>query len=306
MLGDSLTGACMAATYAGDYDAALAYYRETLTICDQIDSVWAQAGARHNIGFVLSDRGDIGEALAVMETSIQLSEQVGFLSPLIIVRADLATLYGALGALGCAVSLAELAVQVAEQKMPIFRVYALAVLCQLRLRQGDVTGAEAVVAQMKSDPHPQGVGFFPVLTLLAEAAVRLAQGQLEQAAELAATAAAETQRLQTRPYHIDALTLQGAALLALEQTAAASQAWRAARLLAETLGARQRLWPVLIRLSQLAADPIEAGQLRQQAQEIIFYIAKQTPPDLRTAFLGSSPSAPAYGNDSTCSVSGGK
>jgi ATP/maltotriose-dependent transcriptional regulator MalT len=223
-----------------------------------------------------------------METSIQLSEQVGFLSPLIIVRADLATLYGALGALGRAVALAELAVQVAEQKMPIFRVYALAVLCQLRLRQGDVTSAEAVVTQMKSDPHPQGVGFFPVLTLLAEAAVRLAQGRLEQAAGLAATAVAETQRLQTSPYHIDALTLQGAALLALGQTAAARHAWRTARQLAESLGARCRLWPVLIRLSQLAANPAEAGQPRQQARDIVTKIAEQTPSDLRTAFLVSS------------------
>jgi hypothetical protein len=41
----------------------------------------------------------------------------------------------------------------------------------------------------------------------------------------------------------------------------------------------------LIRLSQLAAEPTEARQLRRQAQEIITSIARQTPPELRIAFL---------------------
>jgi tetratricopeptide (TPR) repeat protein len=285
MLGDSLTGACLAHVFTGEYDAAIACFEETLQISQIINTGWALAGCRHNIGFAFRDRGEMERAIAEMTESIRLSEVVGFISPLIVVRADLATVYGALGAFDRGLEMASQAVRVAESKMPIFRVYPLAVLTHLHLLQGCLAEAEALVGQMKNDPHREGVGFFPVLTLLAEAELALAQGHHERAYPLAEAAERVARHLDLRPYLVTALQLQGQALLNAGQRSAARERLLAACAEAEAIGARLRLWPILFNLSQLETAPTVANRLRQQAQEVVAYIAAHTPAELQTTFL---------------------
>lgn len=77
------------------------------------------------------------------------------------------------------------------------------------------------------------------------------------------------------------------------QSQVARERWQEARREAEALGARRRLWPILLALSRLEADPTDAERLRQQAREVVAYIADHTPPDptlepkvgLRASFL---------------------
>ena len=68
----------------GYYDAAIAFFEAALQISQTIDTLWALAGCRHNIGYVYADRGQVERAITEMEESIRLSEQIGFISPLII------------------------------------------------------------------------------------------------------------------------------------------------------------------------------------------------------------------------------
>jgi predicted ATPase/DNA-binding SARP family transcriptional activator len=284
MLGDSLVGVCLVCIFTGEYDAAIALFEETLQICQAIDSLWCQAGCRHNIGYVYGDRGQINEAIGVMEESIRLSEIVGFISPLIIVRADLATIYGALGAFERGLEIAQLGLNVAETKMPIFRVYALAALTHLHLWQGYLTEAETLVEQMKKDPHQDGY-VFPAMILQAEAELALAQGNYERARAIAEEAIILLRQLGVRIFLPATLYLQGQAWLGLGQPNTARDCWLEARVEAEAIGSRRMLWQILDALSRLETDPTEAERLRQQAREIAKYIADHSPPDLRASFL---------------------
>jgi hypothetical protein len=82
------------------------------------------------------------------------------------------------------------------------------------------------------------------------------------------------------------LYLQGQALRGLKQDQAARDRLLEARAEAEAIGSRRTLWRILYGLSQLEANPVQAARLRQQAQEIVEYIADhlhQAP--LRASFL---------------------
>jgi tetratricopeptide (TPR) repeat protein len=91
-----------------------------------------------------------------------------------------------------------------------------------------------------------------------------------------------------RSFLADALHFKGKALLAQGRVEAARAAWMEARAEAEALGSRRVLWPILAALAEIEAGrghAAEAQGLRQQAREIITYIADHCPPDLRNAFL---------------------
>jgi tetratricopeptide (TPR) repeat protein len=285
MLGDSLVGACLVAVFTGEYDAAIACFKEALQISQTSNNIWGLAGCRHNIGYVYGERGQVAEAIAVMEEGIRLSELVSFISPLIIVRADLAALYGMLGAFERGLATARLALNVAETKMPLFRPYALASLVRLHVWQGDLAEAESVVAQMKQDPHRHGWGVFPPMTLQVEAELTLARGRYELTAALAEEARVMLEQLGMRAFLPAALYTQGQAWLSLGQPNIARERWLAARVEAQAIDSRRMVWQILFALSQLESDPTEAKHLRQQGREVVQYIADHTPPDLRASFL---------------------
>ena len=83
----------------------------------------------------------------------------------------------------------------------------------------------------------------------------------------------------------ECLYLQGRAWLTLGQQEAAYVYFLEARAIAEAIGLRRMLWPILFALSQLEPNPTEAERLHQQAREIVAYIAGHTPADLRDSFL---------------------
>jgi DNA-binding SARP family transcriptional activator len=285
MLADSLVGACLVEIFTGEYDTAITCFEQALQINQTINNVWGLAGCRHNIGFVYGERGQMAEAIAVMEEGIRLSEAVGFISPLIIVRADLATLYGTLGAFDRGLEMARLALNVAETKMPLFRLYALAALIRLYVWQNRLPEAEAVLEQMKQDPHQHGWEIFPPMALQVESELALAQGSYEQATALAEEAIMILNQLGMRSFLPSTLYGQGQAWLNMGQSNLARERWLAAHALAEAMGSRRTGWQILFALSQLESNPTEAKFLRQQAQEAAQYIADHTPPDLRVSFL---------------------
>ena len=82
------------------------------------------------------------------------------------------------------------------------------------------------------------------------------------------------------------LHIRSQALLALGREDAACEGLEEARAVAEAIGSRRMLWQILYTLSQLESDLGQVAQLRQQACQIIEYIAGQIEQtDLRQSFL---------------------
>ena len=110
---------------------------------------------------------------------------------------------------------------------------------------------------------------------------------------------AHQQRMGIRSFICEGLLLKGQALLAQERVEEAYKVLSEAGAKSEAAGSRRVLWPVLFTLSQVETrrgHPSEAENLRQQAQEIIEYIADHTPPDLRSSFLASPQVRAVLGN----------
>jgi ATP/maltotriose-dependent transcriptional regulator MalT len=239
---------------------------------------------------VYYEQGDSGKAIEGLEQAIHLGEHAGFVGPLVAARASLAMVYGDLGAVDHGLELANLADAAAEVHIPAWRPWTLAVLARIYLLAGDVAQAETVVKASLSDADKVGFLSFAIfLASLSEAQLALAQGDCAHAIAVMDELSALLRKGGMRAYLPDALYLKAKALLAQNRVGEAHEVLADARAVAEAIGSRRSLWPILLSLSQLEAkrgNPVEAANLRQQTREIVEYIAGHAgTSELRTSFL---------------------
>ncbi|GIK42686.1 MAG: hypothetical protein BroJett011_65190 [Chloroflexota bacterium] len=271
--------------FMGQYEQGLALSAEAYQISQEINNVWGQWQSRGFTENAYWERGQPDQALLVLENVVRLGEQGGYPLPLTYSRAQLGLAYGALGLIERGLALARLALE-ADAQFPMFRVHILAVLAQLHLWQGQLTEAQALVDQARLDPlraaHPVWALYLPVV----EAELAVQQEDYAQALDVTAAYLPTLEQHEIRLYHLPTLYFRGQALLGQNQPDAARDCWLEARAIAEEMGSRRWLWPILFALSRLEPDPAQAKQLRQQAREIIDYISRHTPPDFRASILG--------------------
>ncbi|MCP4363424.1 MAG: AAA family ATPase [Chloroflexi bacterium] len=283
MLTDSLAAASYSCVHTGEYDEAVAFSEESFQLSQSIGNLWGQSSSRLGVGSAYWERGQPDRALAVMEEGIRLSELSGFYVPQILTQADLATIYGGLGTIEPGLETAHRALAIAEAQMPLFRPYVLGILAQLQLLNGNLAEAEVAVDQGIKDPNREAWPVYFMSVHLANCELVLRQGDYERAITVTDTFLTDWRQFGT--YIPKVLYFQSQALLGLGHDNAARDRLREARAEAEAMNARRPLWPILFALSQLEADPTEAERLRQQAREIIEYIADHAPTDLRVSFL---------------------
>lgn len=283
MLTDSLAAACYCCLHTGEYDQALAFSEEAFQLSQSIGSLWGQSNSVLGVGRAYWERGQPDQAVAVMEEGLRLSELSGFYVPQILTRADLAMIYGGLGATEPGLEIAHRALALAEAQIPVFRPYALGVLAQLLLLNGDLAEAEAVINQGIKDPNREVWLAYSLSFHLANCELPLKQGNYERA--ITATNTFLTDFRQFRAHIPKVLYFQGQALLGLGRDNPARDRLRKARTEAEAIDARWMLWQILAALSQIEPDPTIAQQLRQQTGQIIETIAHHTPAELRDSFL---------------------
>jgi hypothetical protein len=125
--------------------------------------------------------------------------------------------------------------------------------------------------------------------LLADAYLQLAQENPQRGLERMDYLIGRMRQAGVRQYMPEGLWLQGKALLALDEPGSARAALLDARKVARETGARRNLWQILWELSQLetaAGNLSDASLYKQQAQEIVTYIADHTgSEELRSSFL---------------------
>ncbi len=283
MLANSLASSCTVHIYTGDYDQALSFSEEAYEVSQAIGNLWGQSFSQYKIGDVYWERGQPDRAIAVMEESLRLSELSGFFVPQVETRADLAIVYGSLGAIERGLELAQLAFMGAQSQHSLWQAYGLAALAQLHLWQRNLAEAETTLDRGKKEHNWEIMPKFSVTFILAEGELALRQENYAQA--IAVTDLLLTKLRQFGQYMPKALYLQAQALLGLGQDNAARDRLREARAKAESIGSRWILWQILATLAEIETDPTEAAMLRQQAQDLIDYIADHTPAELRVSFL---------------------
>jgi tetratricopeptide (TPR) repeat protein len=262
-----------------------------MRLAEGLNSIDARALSRAWIGILHTDRGDLDQAIALSEEAVRLGEITGNVTALIGTRGDLARAYALLGDIEHGLALTQ---QAASDglRFPFIAPWAGSAAVQLRLLQGDLTGAQAALAALPDYRDlKRRAGFVPLMwgnVGLAEIQLAAALGDAASAERLAGELLQNFEQAGVRLRLPDARLLQAQALLALARPDEAWAALQTARAEAECLGARRVLWPILVALADIAEarGQAEAGGLRQQARQIVHYIAAHAPtPALRQSFV---------------------
>jgi hypothetical protein len=222
-----------------------------------------------------------------MVECIRLGEKAGFLGAQTRGRAELSLILADLGADQQSMNTISQAVSVTEAQFSHSKLFILATIAQLHLVHGRLTEAEAVIKRVKKDPDLKERVLR--LTNVAEAILALGQSKHKRALNIIEELIVNPSQSEKKSSLPELLLLKGRILQANSQEDAARKCLRETRAAAATLGSKRILWQVLFSLSQLEDDPIEVLGLRQQAQEIVQYIANHTSdPELRALFLKRS------------------
>lgn len=290
MLADSLSGAANMAYLLGKYEESTAWALEARTISEEIDSLWGQSWSRWSMGDLLADQGMIADAVVDMNACIDLGERVGFRTPMINAGVNLAHVYLFLGHLDEAFAWGQKALLRAEEDFPFWRRGVVAFLARLAVHRGDLPEARRLLENMAGGTGTFASEFYlnQFQPCLAVAEVALASGELVEASAALDDLLGYMERSETHPYRPDALTLQGRASLMAGDWDKAREWLMQARAEAESLGSKRMLWRILAALAEcedLAGNSTEAHALRDQAREIVGFIAAHCPDDLRESFL---------------------
>jgi tetratricopeptide (TPR) repeat protein len=233
--------------------------------------------------------GNPDAALSMANESLRLGKLAGFTASQVLAGGHKASFLGNLGAVDQGLAAACEAVEVAESQFPHFRCHPLGVLVELHLLAENLDEAVALVEQSKSDLYREAHPTWNMRINIAEVELALKQNDYERAIEITDLWLPKLRQNNLRLYSPTMLQFKSKALLALGQTEAARECLLEAQAIAEMIGARATLWPILFALSHLETNPAIAQQLHQQAQGIVESIAEHIgPSDMRNSFLNLS------------------
>jgi len=287
MLADSLSGSSAAHVYTGEYDRAIALSDRAFEISHSINNLWGQSYSRIEIGEAFRQRGEYGRAIEVGQECVRLGEAAGFFFSQTDSRARLALTYADLGALDHALGLTEEALRVAWTRgLRVDYAFILGTLARLQIMSGRLAEAAKTIAEAKGEPYRRSWAILRLPVLMADIELALREGDFDRAAAGTDDSVSHLRQYGIRSVLPGALYLEGRAFLGLGREEAARDRLLEARAEAEALGAWRILWRVLDALSQLEKDPSRAKELRQEARQVIEYIADHIDQDdLRTSFL---------------------
>ena len=297
MLTDYLSASGGAHIEAADFDKAMASATEGLRISESTGNLWGQAANLFVLVNIHLERGEIGECIRTMEDSIVLAKQARFTAAASLVYSVMAWAYGIAGDLDRGFELARMAMAEPDE-LAGARQFGLGVQAHLHLSSGDAAQASAAIKEAEggadteqSDPEPGFMGIYLIVPVIIKGEMALANQEYDRLLTHIDRMVSLMRARRSRIYLADALRLKGQALLGLGRPDEARKVLNEARAEAEAQGSRRAQWPILAALSRLedqAGNTTEAQTLRQQAHEIIEYMADYTgTPEPRTSFLNT-------------------
>jgi len=259
--------------FAGEYNKAIVLSEEGYLISQAINNLWGQSFSQMMIGWAYWEQGQPTQAIATAQESIRLSKLAGFLAPQVLAASALAAVYASLGAIEQGLETAHQAVMAAESQFPHYLSFALGALTQLHLLNGNLAEAEVAIEKSIGDPYRDVHPAWNMWSNIAQAEFALQQDEYEEAISVTNRWLPMLRQNSVQIYISPLLHIQSQAQLALGREEAALESLLEARSIAEAIGSQRMLWRVLFALSELEADLTEAERLRQQARQIVEYIA---------------------------------
>jgi tetratricopeptide (TPR) repeat protein len=277
MLADNLGAESELHFHAGEYAKSLALVEEALKMNQSTNNLWGQAYDYLEMGFVYVDRAEVDRAIAIMTESIRFGDEAGLLACSIGERTELGWIYGCFGDPAKGFALVEESLAILKDKLPSWQALPAAVQMRLHLLNGNIEAASEIARKTIIKPISIGYPRYTVLVEMANVELALARHDYPLALSLCDGLLAQIPKT-IRPDVPEVYWRRGEALLGMGETAAAREALREARSRAEALNSRHTLWRILVLLADLetrSENPVEAQACRQQAREIVQFIASR-------------------------------
>lgn len=286
MLVDNLSTTAETAQVGGELDMAEDFARQAQELSQTIGNLWNLAYSNLTLLTVYLLRGEYAQAFALCETTVRLAKQSGFYIGAIVAEIQRALLYGELGEPTRGIQVLK-ELQTSENFM-MMEAWRAGTLLGLYLLNGDFDSAQEalVVAQRMNTDDLSTYG--PIFVALGRVGLALHDKRYADALDATRALVNRLRALQFRFFFPDLLLRQARAYVGLNEWNAAHDVLREAESVARAMFARPALWEILAALSDLEMqrDNTErAYTLKQEAREIILWLADAAPLELRASFL---------------------
>lgn len=279
MLADSYGAGLWIHIFLGQYEAALEFAQEARRLGQTIGNLWNDIGSLWNMGLVYLEQGKIGQAIEVMEEAIRRGTEADLPALTYGFSRYLMLAYLTVGYLNQAGQLADDLYAKRNSLIKIYLPDQLGVIAQLKIVQGDLAGAERIIDEAYQQTDIDSLSILLAQRIfIADAQLHLALGKPEGVLERLEYLTRRARPAGVRFYFPEVLWLLGKVLSALNKPEEAKQVLEEGLAIAQETGARRVWWPILWQLSQLeraAGHTAEAEHLRQQAGEVVAYIANR-------------------------------
>jgi len=277
MLADSYGLAGIIRWSVGDFEGAITASHERIHISQSIGNDWNHSAGLAMLAYAHYELGHFGHSIEFAEKGWQISEKTGNFSLGAYSRIALILAYMQIGAWQQAQETAEPLDEVRDKIAIFMRPIAAAALAQVKIEQGDLEGAERLLAEVLEIADFEAMAaHWAVFPHVARVHLLLADDDPESALEKANYVIGRLDQAGIRLQLAESLWLKGKVLMALGNWGQAKEALLEAKTHSEQTNGRQILWQILATLAEVEdwrGNPAAARQLRSQAGEIVDYIA---------------------------------
>lgn len=284
LLTNNLNALLLNLVWSGKYEQALVTAQESLEISHAIKNIWGQGWPHHLQGKIWFEYGEIDKGLKELEESVRLAVEANTPAFALWYGAILSVAYTSMGAFQKGTDLYR-TYRVPNQEVPRFPGQAaiLVAYAQYEIATGQLDAAASTLEACSLTNSIWDYGL-----KLAQCSLVLARKEYPQAIAIADVVIEKSRQFGLGQYLPEALLLKGKAHIMNGEHELAGSALEAARLAAGSLGSRLLLWQILAALAEIEPDEQKSKALKDQAREIIQFIADHTSDEeVRSAFMQS-------------------
>lgn len=285
MLADNLASTAELSYVTGEFDRSLVFAKEGLELSKEIGNTWGQAYNMFSLAAIYLERGDIDASLESFDTTLDLAHQAKFVAGEIGCLMLKTWIYTMFDDLKSAEIILESIQSIAERYESFAPLYKMS-QALFKLKSGESQEAQRIFQEAGSGYQAESeVAFNPYIYSL-HVEINLANEDLETALEVANHYLSSFEKSKIKLLVPDLLNQKARALIGLGQLKEAYPLLQSARTMAMKQDSRRILWAILSDLAELETDSAAVEKYRQEAEEIVSYIAEHiSDPQLRKSFL---------------------
>lgn len=288
LLANNLSSAANFLLYSGDYDTVIRLSDEAYQISEHIGNLWGQSYSLFSVGLAHLEQGEFARGMASMEKCLFFADKAGFVAPHLDTQLQLATAYAWLGDAPRAIELG-LKTRQDTDTFPAGYSPCYAALAEFYIEANDIPQAETALRQAWDTLKPKQNPLVNQLVVnRAALIVTVGKQEWRTVLEMVERMLPEMAKFNVKLFLPDIWLYRARAHASLGNLDNALESIHQADTIAQQIGSKRIRWQILAQRAALEGEEGNlqaADQFRTEARELVTFIAKNAPPELRETFL---------------------